>query len=86
MTLDAIAKAVAPDASHEIVGIRPGEKRHEQMIGVEDARFTYEYDDYYKILPMINDWYKDPVRIGRRPHSGSGFQLCQQHQLQLDDC
>ena len=64
MTLDAIAKAVAPDASHEIVGIRPGEKRHEQMIGVEDARFTYEYDDYYKILPMINDWYKDPVRIG----------------------
>ena len=45
-----LAKVVAPKASHKIVGIRPGEKLHEQMVGLEDAHFTYEYDNYYKIL------------------------------------
>ena len=48
-----LAMAVAPDATQKIVGIRPGEKMHEQMIGVEDAKSTYEYPDYYKILPGI---------------------------------
>lgn len=59
-----IAKTVAPDASHKIIGIRPGEKLHEQMIGVEDGPHTYEYDSYYKILPAIFDWSSDPKRIG----------------------
>ncbi|WP_354689759.1 UDP-N-acetylglucosamine 4,6-dehydratase (inverting) [Lentibacter algarum] len=45
------------------VGIRPGEKMHEQMIGIEDAIFTYEYSTYYKILPQINDYYLDENRI-----------------------
>ncbi|WP_114661831.1 UDP-N-acetylglucosamine 4,6-dehydratase (inverting) [Polynucleobacter necessarius] len=49
-----IAHNIAPMAQHKIVGIRPGEKIHEQMIGIEDAAFTYEYDDFYKILPSIN--------------------------------
>ena len=40
----------------KIIGIRPGEKLHEQMIGVEDAPYTFEYENYYKILPMINGW------------------------------
>ena len=48
-----IARTIAPDAIHNIIGIRPGEKIHEQMISVEDSEFTYEYDDYYKIYPMI---------------------------------
>ena len=43
-------------AKHEIIGIRPGEKLHEQMISIEDSHSTYEYSDYYKILPQINDW------------------------------
>lgn len=51
-----IAKAVAPNAAIELTGIRPGEKLHEQMIGPEDAPFTYEYKDHYKIVPAINDW------------------------------
>ena len=59
-----IAKTVAPDSRHKIIGIRPGEKLHEQMIGVEDAAHTFEYDDYYKILPAINRWSEDPARIG----------------------
>lgn len=57
-----IAKAVCPQAKQVIVGIRPGEKLHEQMIGVEDAPYTYEYSDYYKILPAIHGWNHDPLR------------------------
>ena len=34
------------------------------MIGVEDALFTFEYDDYYKILPMLNNFHIDKERIG----------------------
>lgn len=63
MSILDIARAVAPDATHEIVGIRPGEKIHEQMIGLEDAPNTYEYEEYFKVLPMIHDWVKDPKRI-----------------------
>lgn len=59
-----IARIVAPEAKHEIIGMRPGEKIHEQMISSEDANFTFEYDDYYKILPQINGWDSDPKRIG----------------------
>jgi UDP-N-acetylglucosamine 4,6-dehydratase/5-epimerase len=58
-----IAKAVAPDAQHEIVGIRPGEKLHEQMIGEEDALYTYQYTEHFKILPAIHQWNEDPQRI-----------------------
>lgn len=58
-----IAKAVKPRAHQHVIGIRPGEKLHEQMIGVEDSITTYEYDEYYKILPVINDWADDPKRI-----------------------
>ena len=58
-----VARAVVPDASHRIIGIRPGEKIHEQMIGPEDAPHTYAYDDHYKILPMIHNWSLDPARI-----------------------
>ena len=65
MNIMDIAKAVAPDAKHKIIGIRPGEKLHEQMIGAEDAEHTYEYDGYYKILPAINDWSSDRKRIGK---------------------
>ena len=64
MLVTELAKAIAPNAKHNIVGIRPGEKIHEQMIGLEDSRFTYEYDGYYKILPSINNWHNSKNRIG----------------------
>jgi FlaA1/EpsC-like NDP-sugar epimerase len=63
MKVTELGKAVAPHAEQEIVGIRPGEKLHEQMIGEEDAPSTYEYENYYKILPIINGWGQDPNRI-----------------------
>lgn len=63
MKLTDIAAAIAPTARLDIIGIRPGEKLHEQMIGYEDALHTYEYDDHYKILPAIHSWSEDPARI-----------------------
>jgi FlaA1/EpsC-like NDP-sugar epimerase len=63
MVIGDIAKAVRPAAEQKVIGIRPGEKLHEQMIGEEDAAHTYEYDDYYKIIPAIHNWSSDPVRI-----------------------
>jgi len=63
MSIIDIAKAVAPEANLKIIGIRPGEKIHEQMIGLEDSPNTYEYTDHYKILPAIHNWSSDPKRI-----------------------
>jgi UDP-N-acetylglucosamine 4,6-dehydratase len=63
MNIVDIANAAVPGAIQEIVGIRPGEKLHEQMIGVEDALYTYEYPEHYKILPAIHNWSNDPARI-----------------------
>ena len=75
MKLVDIARAVVPGARHEIVGIRPGEKVHEQMIGVDDAPYTYEYPDHYKILPAIHDWSSDPARTtgGRQVPAGFSY-------------
>lgn len=58
-----IARAVNPNAEHQIIGIRPGEKLHEEMISPEDSYHTYEYQDHYKILPAINRWSLDKARI-----------------------
>lgn len=63
MKVTDLASVVAPAAKQLIVGIRPGEKLHEQMIGLEDAPYTYQYDGYYKILPAINGWDQDEDRI-----------------------
>jgi UDP-N-acetylglucosamine 4,6-dehydratase len=63
MKVTDLARVVAPKAKHEVVGIRPGEKLHEQMISPEDAYYTYEYPEHFKILPVINNWSSDPARI-----------------------
>ena len=63
MNIIDIAAAVSPNANYHIIGPRPGEKLHEQMIGPEDAPYTYSYDSYYKILPAIHNWHKDASRI-----------------------
>ncbi|GAA4229514.1 UDP-N-acetylglucosamine 4,6-dehydratase (inverting) [Sagittula marina] len=63
MKVTDIARVVAPECKTEIVGIRPGEKIHEQMVGTEDAPFTFEYAEHFKILPNLNDWFNDSARI-----------------------
>jgi len=51
-----LARALAPECRHEVVGIRSGEKLHETMISEDDARNTLEYESYYAILPTAWDW------------------------------
>ena len=51
-----LVKAIAPDAKIKIVGIRPGEKLHEEMITATDAMGTVEFDDYFVILPATKMW------------------------------
>jgi UDP-N-acetylglucosamine 4,6-dehydratase len=76
MKVTDIARAVAPDARQDIVGIRPGEKLHEQMIGIEDALHTYEYADHFKILPAIHNWSQDPERINDGQKVVPDFTYC----------
>ena len=68
-----IAKVISPKSKYKIIGIRPGEKLHEQMISLEDSYSTYEYLDYYKILPQINNWGKDKKRIKKGKKVLKGF-------------
>lgn len=65
MNIVDIAKTINPSAFLKEIGVRLGEKIHEQMISIEDSKSTYEYDDYYCILPTINDWHLDPKRIAK---------------------
>ncbi|RYD54543.1 UDP-N-acetylglucosamine 4,6-dehydratase (inverting) [Pseudomonas shirazensis] len=58
-----LARVIAPDAVQKVVGIRPGEKLHEQMISAEDSYTTFEYPEHFKILPVINNWATCEKRI-----------------------
>ncbi|MBY4893442.1 UDP-N-acetylglucosamine 4,6-dehydratase (inverting) [Rhodobacteraceae bacterium N5(2021)] len=73
MVIGDIATAVAPEAKQETIGIRPGEKLHEQMIGPEDAPHTFEYDKHFKILPNINNWSSTTSRIKDGRPVAEGF-------------
>lgn len=68
-----IAETILGHNKIEVIGVRHGEKIHEQMISHEDSLTTYSYDDYYKILPSINDWHKDPNRIKNGKKVENGF-------------
>ena len=68
-----VASAILGHEEREIVGVRLGEKIHEQMISPEDSLTTYSYDDYYKILPSLNNWHLDPKRIKEGKKVLEGF-------------
>jgi len=53
MYMTELAKAMAPDLPHKIIGIRPGEKLHEIMCPADDSHLTLEFDDHYVICPTI---------------------------------
>ena len=57
-----IAKVLAPKAKFKEIGLRPGEKLHEQLIGEDEAQYTYQFDGYYKILSPLNNWCNDRKR------------------------
>jgi UDP-N-acetylglucosamine 4,6-dehydratase len=62
MNIMDLASALAPDCGIEFVGIRPGEKLHEVLIGEDDARHTLECSDYFAILPPFHEWDADAFR------------------------
>ena len=76
MKVTDVALSIAPTAIQEIVGIRPGEKLHEQMIGSEDAPYTYEYSEHFKVLPAIHQWSDDPARINGGKLVAPDFTYC----------
>ncbi len=81
-----IAKAVSPVAEQKVIGIRPGEKLHEQMIGQDDAFYTYEYDKHFKILPAIHNWSSDESRIGDGKKVPEGFSYSSDNNTEWMSC
>lgn len=86
MKMTDLAKAMAPNLPLKEIGIRPGEKIHEMMISVEDARNTIELDDYYVIYP---DGYPAAAKLPGKPvngdfeyHSGNNSQWLDIGQMQ----
>ncbi|MFK7832195.1 MAG: UDP-N-acetylglucosamine 4,6-dehydratase (inverting) [Winogradskyella sp.] len=51
-----VAQAIGPNCEHKVIGIRPGEKIHEEMITSSDAFFTYDIGEYFVILPQTPMW------------------------------
>jgi UDP-N-acetylglucosamine 4,6-dehydratase/5-epimerase len=87
-----VATAVAPEARIQIVGIRPGEKLHEEMITNTDALGTVEFDDYFVILPSMPLWDSERflretnARAGRRCEYGFSYSSdSNQHFLTVDE-
>ena len=54
-----VANAIGPECEKKIVGIRPGEKVHEEMITSSDSHYTYDLGKYYTILPANHKWHLD---------------------------
>lgn len=74
MQITEIANAFSSEHPPALVGIQPGEKLHEQMIGAEDAPFTYDYGDFYKIIPSVNLWDRSADLVKNGVHVDPGFQ------------
>ena len=71
-----LAEAIAPEAKYEIIGIRPGEKRHEEMITVNDAINTVDFDDYFAITPNSKYLPWDRKRFLNESNASSG-KICE---------
>ena len=87
-----VAKTIAPDAKHEIIGIRPGEKLHEEMITETDSLNTVEFGDYYVILPSTKLWDTEKFRLesneqpGKRCNFGFSYNSgANKHFLTIDE-
>ena len=61
-----LAQAIAPDSEVKITGIRPGEKIHEEMVSISESRTTFEYDDFYCIMPAYHSWPLEPPPGGTK--------------------
>ena len=75
MKITDLATAIDKNAIQKVVGIRPGEKLHEEMIGEDDSPYAYEYDEFYKILPAINNWSssEELIKNGKQVENGFSY-------------
>jgi UDP-N-acetylglucosamine 4,6-dehydratase len=69
-----LAKAIGPNCEHKVVGLRPGEKIHEEMITPSDSFYTYDLGKYYAILPSVPPWkLEDFIRLFGAKKVTNGF-------------
>ncbi len=93
MYITELAKALAPQLPHKVIGIRPGEKLHEIMCPADDSHLTLEFDDHFVIQPTIqfadmSDFTQNrlgekgkPVEEGFEYNSGNNTQWLTREQL-----
>ena len=67
-----LANAVAPGAKLEEIGMRPGEKLHEEMISADDSRRTIVLENRYVVTPVVAEWGYNPPEGSRMPE-GQAF-------------
>jgi UDP-N-acetylglucosamine 4,6-dehydratase len=64
MKITDLAEVIVPGVAIEVIGVRPGEKLHEEMISREDARRTLRFPDHYVVQPVAADWGGKPIDGG----------------------
>jgi UDP-N-acetylglucosamine 4,6-dehydratase len=70
-----VAKAIAPNLEQKVVGIRPGEKIHEEMITSSDSFYTYDLGKYYTILPSVTNFnLQDFIKTFKAKKVPEGFE------------
>jgi UDP-N-acetylglucosamine 4,6-dehydratase/5-epimerase len=70
-----LAEAIVPGTEIDVIGIRPGEKLHEEMISENDAHRTYRFDDHYVIAPTMSSWGGDEM-YSASDRVADGFSYC----------
>jgi len=74
MYMTELAKALAPELPHKIIGIRPGEKLHEIMCPADDSHLTLEFDDHYVICPTIQFNHKSDFSTNKLGETGTAVE------------
>ena len=70
-----LAEAIGPECEKPVIGLRPGEKIHEEMITSSDSYFTYDLGKYYTILPSSHSWsLEDFIKTFSAKKVREGFQ------------
>lgn len=68
-----LAHVIGPECTHEVIGIRPGEKLHEVMIPEDDARMAIEFDDHFIIQPTHSFWSRHELDLTGGKPCADGF-------------
>ncbi|MGZ5915431.1 MAG: UDP-N-acetylglucosamine 4,6-dehydratase (inverting) [Hyphomicrobium sp.] len=82
MKVTELVKAIAPECKVKVVGIRPGEKLHECMIGEDDSPYTYEFKDHYVIEPAISGWTRNTTALKGAKRVADGFRYSSENNTQ----